>query len=801
MKQLNISTINRFFARLGGAQIKHRFLILLIFAALTVAFGSGLTRLKISGNSDGWYGDSDQIKIDKRHYNEIFGNTDMVAVLVLSDDVFKPEVLRAVDEMSRRLEKGCPFADRVTSLTRVDVPRGTEDGFEIVNPFGNGIPDNPDELKAKKDFIMSRSSLVNTLVSDDARETFVSLSLHPFDPALDRDEQAETVGNFMIDLLSDPAFKSDAYEIHGIGLPYTDLVQANFDDEETAKSVIIAGIVMLIVLAFFTRSVVGVLVPSLATICAIAASLGFMAYCGETADESLFIVPVFLGMALSVGYSIHYINMFKMKFAASGKRKEAAVYSVENSGWAIFFTVVTTIASLISFIFAGLKPISWLGRSSSLVVFSVYVYTAALVPIFLSFGKDKAVSESPSAEGKDGTTALDRYFEGFADLVYKRKVAIIAVTFLVFAAMIPGILRIHIDMDMIAMNGNRVPYVQDILKIMRTKLGNIYSYSVMIEYEDDEAFKDVERMKNLEELERRIGALNLTKKSNGKPRVTSVTSVIKEFYRAFNEDDVAFFAVPEEDFVLSQVMEFCSIDMHKDFSDFMDDDFKVATVNVDMAQFNSKAGLADIASLKADLAELFPDAHCSIIGDMIEYSEMTDRLTFGEVKSLLFSFVIIAALLMLAFMSIRTGLIAMLPNIAPVIVVGGIIGYLGIPLDLTTMTVGPIILGIAVDDTIHLNNHVKLLFGKCGGYKEATRVSFREIGKSMFQTTVTLCAMFIVLTSSLLRYIVILGGLLSVGLAVALIADYTVTPALIFLTKPFGRERPQSGKNSPVDCF
>ena len=782
---MNSTKINRFFEKLGAAQIRYRTPILCFFILLTVALGSGLSRFKIVGNSDSWYGDSDQIKIDKKHYQSIFGNTDGIAVLVLADDVFKPEVLQAIYDISRHIEADCPFAKRVRSLTCIDIPQGNEEGFEIVRPFEGGVPSDPAELQAKKDFVMSRQSLINTLVSADAKETYIYVSLNPYDPAVSRDDQADSVGYFLIDLLDDPAYKSDAYKILGVGLPYTELIEANYEDVDQAIRIGIGLIVMLILLALFTRSTAGTFIPALTTICAIASSLGLLAWCGITADETLFPIPVILGMALSVGYSIHYINMFRHAFATTGKRKESAVAAVTGSGWPILFTVVTTVASLMSFFFVNVKPIIWLGKSASLIVISVYVYASVLIPIFLSFGKDKKAAES----AEKGITLLDRYFEGFAKRMYKRRKAIIALTILVFAAMIPGIMKIYINIDIIGMCGTKPPFIQKIHQVMRANLGSIHNYQVMIEYDEEGIFKKPEMMAKIIEMEKRIGTLTLTKKSEGKPRVTSVTSVIKEFYRAFNEDNPAYYVVPQDEAVLAQVMEFCAIDLHDDFSDYMDDDCMTAVINVEMTKFDTKNGSVDIAQVRRDMAELFPSAHCSIIGDMVEYNEMGVRIAAGEVKSLLMSVLIVGLLLIFAFMSVSSGLIGMIPNIAPIVVVGGVMGYMDLPLDLATMTVCSIILGIAVDDTIHLNTHVKEMLEKTGTYQEAMRLSFREIGKSMFQTTVILCAMFAVFIISPVKFLSVLGFLLSLGLAVALIADYTITPALIYIAHPFGKER------------
>ena len=97
-------------------------------------------------------------------------------------------------------------------------------------------------------------------------------------------------------------------------------------------------------------------------------------------------LPVLLSMALSIGYAIHYVNSFRLHFRRTGKRKQSVLNSMEESGWPIFFTVITTVAGLISFLFADIRPLKWVGGCSACCVFAVYVYVMILIPIFMSFG-------------------------------------------------------------------------------------------------------------------------------------------------------------------------------------------------------------------------------------------------------------------------------------------------------------------------------------------------------------------------------------------------------------------------------
>lgn len=792
---MKVSSFNAFFRKVGEAQIRFRWAILAVFFLVTAVCCGGLSKFAFALGDDGWYGGNDEIKINQRKYEEVFGNINGLGVLVVrqdGQDLFSQDMLNIIDKIGMRLRDEIPYADRLTSIINVDIPVGNDEGFEVVKPFENGIPSNPAELKKKRDLIMRGSeknnALINSMISDDARETWISLSLLPY--GQDEDVPLE-IGYKFIDIIEAPEFQSEAYKLYGVGMPYEDANEDRYDIPEYYKRVALGFLVMLIFLAIFLRNPFGVLVPAVATIGAIASVFGAMAYFGVKADSTLVTVPIILGMALSVGYSVHYINMFKIFFRRTGKRKESVVACVEECGWSVLFTVLTTMTSFVSFMFVRMKPLEWMGRVTSLIVFAVYLYIAVLVPILLSFGKDKvpvSASSAAGAAGEKGATKIDMKFARWADVVQKKTGLIILVSVLVLAAFIPGFFKIRVLVDFASVAGEKMPYVQTLRQMLSAKLGNQYSYTVMLAFDEEDAFKQPENMQGLMELEDFIGGLSLTKWSGNKARVSSVTDILKEMYRALNEGDEDYYKVPEDDYVLAQLLELSSIEMHDDFKDFMDDDFKISAINVDMTGYGEIEALENMAAIKAKVTEVLPGAKCTLLGDMIQYAEMSSRIVSGGIKSFAFSFVIIAIMLILAFSSVRTGLISMIPNVAPVILVGGLMGYCKFSLDFGTVAVMPMILGIAVDDTIHLTTHLKMGIEKHGSYKTAMEDSFREIGSSMFLTTLILCAMFGVYILSPMHILLVIGLLTVTGLSGALLADYTITPALLYLVKPFGKE-------------
>jgi len=783
---MQVSRVNKVFAGLGRFQIKFRWLFLLATILVTLAACLGLPQLQMTASEEEWFDDWDKVKIDQAHFNDVFGSDDGYMVMVRANDVFAPEVLSAIDRLSKRLENEVPYADRVVSLTHnLSIPIANDEGFEVIDPFESGIPTDSAQLAAKKSLIMSRESLVNNIVSDDAKETWVILSLKSYEGGVDFGK--DSIAPFARNVILSEEFQSDKFQFLPTGMSYTEMEENEVISRECAMRIIFGFAVMLVCLILFVRSLRGVIVPAIATVGGIASVLGVNAWLGIVGDESMVALPILLGMALSVGYSIHYINSFRMHFRRTGNRRESVINAVEETGWPILFTVITTVASLISFLFAGIRPIRWIGGISAGIVFMVYLYVIILIPILMSFGKN--AKPDPTQVKAAGATKADILFEFFGRKVCRHSGIIAAISAAIMLLQIPGVMNIDVNMDYTKTMGEKIPFVTRLMDMLSGKLGSLYDFNVMIEFKDGDALKDPANMKRIEALEQKLGTLQLTKISGDKPRVQSVTRLVKEMNRTLNADSTEYYKIPDAQDMLTQLLFLYEISDADALFERMDEDYKTTFIHIELSGYDAKKIVEDLDSAKSYAAQIFPDAKTSIVGEVVNYAEMNGKLVNGLLRSFGGSFVIIAIMMILAFGSIKAGLIGMIPNVAPVLLIGGVMGYSGMPLDMITMIVMPMILGIAVDDTIHMNNHIKYGYERTGSYKKALLLSYREIGKTMGMTTFILCAMFFVFIFSPMGALHNVGLLSIIGLAAALVADYTLTTALVYVTKPYGREK------------
>ncbi|PID59183.1 hypothetical protein CSB45_01775 [candidate division KSB3 bacterium] len=786
---MKIYEINRFFKKMGRFQIQYRWWIILIAVLLTVAGMTGLKRVSTSNAREDWFDDSEAIEIATDKFEEQFGNNDTVGVLIEAEDVFHPEVLKAIKELGDELLEKVPYADEVTSLAELEISIGTAEGIEVINPFEDGIPDDPETLEKIRELILSRRNLVNKLVSDDATETWLSLSLLEYPDKEEWSQETSTdpmfqVGEAAISIVTDPKWNSERYTFKAAGMPYTETEERDFFSKEMMTRVISGFVVMIVLLAFFLRSLRGVFVPVFTTIMGIVLVFGGMGWLGISVDSNLMTLPILLGMGLSVGYSIHLVNAFKRFFTRSGKRQEAMIAAVEETGWPIFFTAITTIGSVMSFATAGIITIEWLGYTCAAVVLADYVFVMFLFPALMSFGKDKP----KPAEETLRSSIFDRWTEGIGRVVLSRNRLILKVFTLCLLLIVPGMFFMSINIDSFKFMGLKIPYIKRVYEVVNSQLGSYMSYNITIGYNDPDTIKDPEVMKHFDAFLEAVGAFELTKKNKAVPRVFSILDILKDMNQTFHSDDAAWYKVPDDRDLIAQLLFLYEISGGTRTFDWIDETYSTLRAQVQIKTYNANEIVRELRTIEELGEHYFPGAELSVVGTAVQFAELNKKIVTGEIKSIAVALVVIGVLLVLVFGSVKTGLIGMIPNVAPLIVIGGYMGYFRSPLDMMTMTIMPMLLGIAVDDTIHFITHIKYEFEKCGDYGTAILESFRTVGTTLAMTTIVLSATFGMYIFSPVANMARFGILAVLGLTSALVADYLMTPALMLLTRPFGKE-------------
>lgn len=786
---MKIQKINTFFRRMGEFQIRFRWL-LIILALLLIVFGiTGLKHIEIANARDDWFDDKEAIEIATEEFEDQFGNNDNISILIEADNVFDPEVLTMMKELGNALLDSVPYADEITSLVEMEISVGTEEGIEVINPFEDGIPSNKKKLEEIRKLVLSRQALVGKIVSKDCKETWLTLSLLEF-PEQEEWEKETNIdplfqtGEVAVRIVTNPKWQNNKYTLKPVGMPYTETEERDFFGPEMMKRFASAFIVMIILLALFIRSLRGVLVPSITTILGIIVVFGGMGWFRIGLDQNMMMLPVILGMALSVGYSIHLINAFKRIYRKTGNRKKSAIEAVEETGWPIFFTAITTIGSVLSFVSAGIITIAWVGYACAAFVFVDYLFVIILIPILMSFGKNKEIPENE----KSKMPLFEKWMESLGHYVLRNKIAILVVFAISMVIIAPGIRNVSTNMDIFRFLGTKIPYIKRVYDVTQSQLGSYLTYNITIKFDEPDAIKNPEVLKKFDAMLDTVATFELTKKNKHAASVFSILDIIKEMNQTLNSDSTKYHTIPDNSDMIAQVLLLYEMSGGTKTFNWIDEDYSMLRAQVQLEKFVTDDIVDELATIKRIGQESFPEARVSYVGSAIQFAELNKKIVTGELKSVIWALIIIGVLLVIVFSSAKTGLIGLIPNFMPLVVIGGYMGYFNSPLDMMTMTIMPMLLGIAVDDTIHFINAIKFEFEKCGNYNKAIIAAFHTVGKNITMTTIILCASFAMFTFSPVANMVRIGYLAPMGLLAALIADFFVTPAFISLTKPFGKE-------------
>ncbi len=811
--------INRAFERIGNNVIvRFRFLFLVLILLLVGTGYLGTERLVFDSSNESFFPDTDDLITQNERFKELFGNEEFVFLLVEARDIFSAETLGFIRFLCEDLRENLPFVDQVTSLTGIEFIEADDDTLEVKDLVGHAIPGDRDTLMEIRERALSKPIYVDRILSRDGRKTGIFISFQPipdqvflpvkkgFSPLDQSDLPPDEViladrihseapapkkGEPSLRSVADPRkliapalrvildrHRREGIRVTATGMPMLDFEIDKVTEREGTRFGLIALVVSVVLMTVLFRSFSGVAAPFLVIVSTLVILYGIMGWIGFPLTLVSIVVPTLI-LVISISYSVHVINHLNRAFRRTGSRAEAIRYAFFHSGWPCCVTAATTAVGFASFLLVPIQPVKEMGILCAAGALLTYLLVIVLVPILFSFGRDR----EPQAEVATGSRdRLDGWMVRWADLV-TRKPALLGLACIALVAFcIFFTLKIHVESDLLKILGNKVAFVRDSRHIMES-LGGLYSYEVAVELPEDGMARDPAVLGAMDTLARTIDGWDSTVVT------TSLVDMVKDIHMSMNRNRPEFHRIPSSRDLVAQYLLLYEMSGGEELQDWTDYAYRNLRLSVQVRSTSTVLEDRFQQVLELGGERLPPGTRIRIVGEAPLMVRMVNLLSRGQVRSVLAAFGVITLMMIFLLGSLRVGLLSMVPNTFPILLIGAIMGAAGIQLDMVTVMVMPMIIGIAVDDTVHYIFHFQQEFDRTGRYREANRQTFIKVGPAILFTSIILSAGFMTFALSEMRSMVSMALLSSVGILSALAADLLVTPALFVFLRPFGRER------------
>jgi predicted RND superfamily exporter protein len=321
-------------------------------------------------------------------------------------------------------------------------------------------------------------------------------------------------------------------------------------------------------------------------------------------------------------------------------------------------------------------------------------------------------------------------------------------------------------------------------ELVNAELGGSVSLEVLVDTGEENGLQEpsmLDRLDLLAEQSKRIeGSGNITITVG---KVTSIVDVSKEIHQALNENRADYYAIPDSRALVAQELLLFENSGSDDLEQLVDIQFRRARLTMNLPYASPTDYQPFIARVEALAQEtLGDDVEVTMTGFVSLMTRSLSAVSTSLQRSYLIALAIITPLMFLVLGNLRTGMAAMVPNLAPIILTLGLMGWLGIALDTFTLLIGGIAIGLAVDDTIHFMHGFRKYYDELGDTPAAVRETLRTTGHALLVTSIVLSLSFFIYAFASLTNLVKFGLLTGITIIFAFIADITLSPALMALS-------------------
>lgn len=678
-------------------------------------------------------------------------------------DVFEPRVLAAVDRLTRFLLEQ-PQVTQVRSLTRYEYTH-SEGAMMATDELLPSLTD-PDLIERARQQIQQQPMALDTLVTRDLQHTRIAARVRY---QVGSSEGKVTLMGQVRDFLAQHDFEALGIELHLSGQPVFDEQFEVLTKHDQSWINPTMAVVMIVILFFSFRSLSAMLLPwvvigsGITYVTGIQATLGWPHSVVESA-----LVPALI--IIGIGISVHVLVEFYHARAEGLTPEQAAETTIVRLWLPAFYTALTTAAGFLALGITELLPMqqfAWLGAIGAMTLF---VVALTLLPAALSFIKpfsqrtQRAVNQS----------IIARFTRRLPHFTYRWRHTLVmagAVLLVTSLALLP---RLEIDSNFITYFKEDNPTRQD-LEYFNRHFRGAQNIDIMIDSGAEGGIHNPAFLRKVESLQQWLEALPQT------GAINSLVDFHKEINQALHYDDPEWYRLPSERAMAAQfLLLYDNTGPNEDFTDakdFYERYLRLAVPVTNMAASDTRALLEKI---EQHLQAQHPQLPVQMTGSLVMYNAQDLYINNGMSRSFLMALGLIALAFVVLFRSFKYGLIALVPSVVPILMTGALLVLLGIPLNLGTMIVGAMTMGIAVDDAIHVLNRYLRAKHRGISTEAAIAQALNESGRAVIFTSVVLVSGFsVMLLGSFIPYIYT-GLFAATIMALALLGDLIFLPALLF---------------------
>ena len=770
--------------RVAGIILKYRVLFFVLIGLLTGFFGYYAIKAKTDNSIEVWLKQDDPKLGYYYDFIDKFGDEEFLIIVVDGNDLFTGNKLRLIGNIANRL-KEVEGVREVISLAGVYKDKLSSPYFKEILKKNKSVS----VTEVFKEEVLDDPMYVNNVISSDGKTTAIIATVAKGSPesrmklvketrgiiiSAGKEKKDDSSQSLLKDGMGDAERPPKDFFLAGPSIVNAELDRMSQKDIKVFTPVMFA--VALVILVILFRNISGVLIPAITISINIIWAVGLFVFFNNKINmvSGMLIPLIFI---ISLATTVHILNRFYQEVRLTGDRRKSTLETVKHICVPCFFTCLTTSIGFLSLMVSDVTPVKITGIFMAAGIMMSFFVCITLVPGILSIFPGVMSSSVNIPEG-DGVSNRDyRGIYGFVGKFVKKNTIYVFTLSLIFVGFaIYGITKTKAESNVFESFPGSSEIARSTAHIEQNLMG-LLPMEIVINAENAGGVFQPEVLAKMEDLQDYLNKIPEVTKS------MSVVDYVRNLNKLLNKD------TPDNQMITrGKAIDYVKLaSLHGDniVKSLYTEDNNEGRVAVRMKNVGSSRYQEIVENIEGFIKANFPlSIGCTITGIVPLLMDMQSYLIESQIKTFTLAFILIFISIALLLKSARVGIMSMIPNLIPIAITLGVMGYLDINLDVATIMIASVAIGISVDDTIHFLYRFKGEFKKDGDHYLAIQRTLSGVGRALIFTTVVATCGFLIFCLSSFKPIQYFGLLTGISMISALAANLFILPSCILLFKP-----------------